>query len=383
MCKRMIDACVMCRNINAHLSMCGLYDSNKLPNAWLTEHAKKNKNNVKNTIKFMFCIQCKDKNTITDQPELDIHYKPVMDSIKSTVRVSYVGVVEVRNRFNGGIIFLDTQMESIMHKRLSLNAVDTKITNKPVVVVGTMIPKVQLKRVHKDSVTDIDIEEVMKSIENKPLTDKEVEEVINSEPVITKPAVSEIEEKPEVTASPEPIVESSSESESEVESEDDDDDDDDVETKKMEEKMSSTKGTATDQKIDEESSSSEESADEEDDDDSDDDDDDGDKTAAGTTTTTKDADTTSDMTMPEKETKEETDSSSSESSSESEDEKPAPVRRQPAARGRGQALARGGARGALGAAGRPPVQGRPQASADQQARARAQQRLQARGRGRA
>lgn len=167
MCKRMIDACVMCRRINTHLSMCGLYDSNKLPNAWLTEHAKKNKNNVKNTIKFMFCTPCSDKNTITAQPGLDIYYKAAMDSIKSMVRVSYVGVVEVRNRFNGGIIFLGSRMESIMHKRVSLNSVQTRITNKPVVVVGTMIPKVQLRRVNKDSVIDIDTDEVMKSISKK------------------------------------------------------------------------------------------------------------------------------------------------------------------------------------------------------------------------
>lgn len=166
MCKRMIDACVVCRGITPHLMMCGLYDSNRLPNAWLSDHAKKDKNNVKNTIKFTFCSSCTDKNDITTQPELDLHYKQSMESIKSTVRVSYVGVVEVRNRFNFGVIFLDQPMESIASRRLSLNRVIPRVTANPVVIVNTMVPRVELKRIDKKyGVIDTDeVEEFMNSI---------------------------------------------------------------------------------------------------------------------------------------------------------------------------------------------------------------------------
>lgn len=63
-----------------------------------------NKNNVRNTIKFTFCFACSYKNTIRTQPELDIHYKAARDSSTS------------------------------------------------VVLTSMMIPKVELRRVHKDIV---------------------------------------------------------------------------------------------------------------------------------------------------------------------------------------------------------------------------------------
>lgn len=41
----------------ARLIMCKSYNINKLPNAWLTEHAKSNRNNVRNySVKFMFYV---------------------------------------------------------------------------------------------------------------------------------------------------------------------------------------------------------------------------------------------------------------------------------------------------------------------------------------
>lgn len=159
----MIDASVICRSISAHMLLCALYDSNKPPNAWVTEHAKKDKNNVKNAVKFMFCFPRSSKNAITTQAELDIHYRMAMDSIKSTVRISYVGVVKVRNRFNSGVIFLDSVLELIMPRRLRLNPVLSMALNKPTMTTSVVIPRVELKKVHKDIAVNTSVGKAMEA----------------------------------------------------------------------------------------------------------------------------------------------------------------------------------------------------------------------------
>ncbi|KIW76895.1 hypothetical protein Z517_09339 [Fonsecaea pedrosoi CBS 271.37] len=47
------------------------------------------------------------RNMITTQPECDSHYKDAINYITHAVRVSYLGVTEVRNKIGHGVIFLD------------------------------------------------------------------------------------------------------------------------------------------------------------------------------------------------------------------------------------------------------------------------------------
>ncbi|OAP53931.1 hypothetical protein AYL99_11811 [Fonsecaea erecta] len=111
MCKRLIKACVICKGMTPVLVACKEYDPNRYPNTpvnvWLHNHAKSNRNNVRNSLKFTFCDTCKGMNTVTTQPECDNHYKDVVQYIIHVVRVSYLGVTEVRNKTGHGIIFLD------------------------------------------------------------------------------------------------------------------------------------------------------------------------------------------------------------------------------------------------------------------------------------
>ncbi|OAP53859.1 hypothetical protein AYL99_11881 [Fonsecaea erecta] len=77
MCKRLIKTCVMCNGMIASLVARMEYDPNRYPNTpinvWLHNHARTNRNNVRNSLKFMFCDTCKT-NTGTTQPQCDIHY---------------------------------------------------------------------------------------------------------------------------------------------------------------------------------------------------------------------------------------------------------------------------------------------------------------------
>jgi hypothetical protein len=90
-------------------------------------------------------VTCTHNNRILVQLDLDIHYKIAMESIMTMIKVSYVGVVEAKNRLNGGIMFLDRPMETITHRRLSLRSVPTIIMNTPVVITGVM-PRSELGR---------------------------------------------------------------------------------------------------------------------------------------------------------------------------------------------------------------------------------------------
>lgn len=97
-----------------------MFDTTKPPNAWLVTHIKNNKNNVKNTIKFMFCSKYINKSNVNSV------YKDAMESIKSIIRISYMGVIKVRNKFNSGIIFTDSNMPTVMSVRMNLNPVKAK-----------------------------------------------------------------------------------------------------------------------------------------------------------------------------------------------------------------------------------------------------------------
>ncbi len=115
MCKRLIEACPMCRKWTQSLGTCVQYDKDKKPNmfssGWFYEHGKRSK--VKNSIKFRFCDRCSTHNGISSQPECDQYYKRSMETCLSNIRQSYVGSIEIRNRMpirtegSFGVIFLD------------------------------------------------------------------------------------------------------------------------------------------------------------------------------------------------------------------------------------------------------------------------------------
>jgi hypothetical protein len=110
MCKRLISACIMCRVTTATFVVCKKYDPKKNPNifasGWMYEHAKANKYNVKNSVKFTFCDSCRSRNETTTQPECDRLYSSTILSMLSDMRSSYVGSTEVRNVIGSGIVFL-------------------------------------------------------------------------------------------------------------------------------------------------------------------------------------------------------------------------------------------------------------------------------------
>ncbi|OAG33773.1 hypothetical protein AYO21_12143 [Fonsecaea monophora] len=93
------------------------YDPNRYPNTpinvWLHNHAKANRNNIKNSLEFTFCDACKSRNMITTQPECDSHYKDAINYITHAVRLSYLGVIEVRNKIGQGVIFLDGNVSAL------------------------------------------------------------------------------------------------------------------------------------------------------------------------------------------------------------------------------------------------------------------------------
>ncbi|KAF4460187.1 hypothetical protein FALBO_13028 [Fusarium albosuccineum] len=106
-------------------------------NAWIYDHAKINKNNVRNCVKIMFCYVCSEINEYTTQPECDIHYRSSIEKIKSLVRLSYVGVVEVRNRCGVGIIFTDNDTFSADTLKVKLKPVATAMGSPNHTINGT------------------------------------------------------------------------------------------------------------------------------------------------------------------------------------------------------------------------------------------------------
>ena len=117
MCKRLINACPVCKKWEGNLSVCKEYNKDKFPNmfssGWFYEHAKRNVRNVRNAIKFVFCDKCREMNKILVQPDCDKHYQKEMESCAAMIRLSYVGTIEIRNRMSirnqisMGRIFLD------------------------------------------------------------------------------------------------------------------------------------------------------------------------------------------------------------------------------------------------------------------------------------
>ncbi|KAK3628864.1 hypothetical protein LTR56_015469 [Elasticomyces elasticus] len=98
MCKRLIQACPMSKNRTTNLTVCSAYDKNKYPNmfssGWFYDHARRNKSNVKNSIKYKFCNRCETKNKIYTQPECDQKYKKQIMSCVETIKDSFVGQIE-------------------------------------------------------------------------------------------------------------------------------------------------------------------------------------------------------------------------------------------------------------------------------------------------
>ena len=110
MCKRKIIVCPMCKAVERDLTPCKEYDKDKYPNmfssGWFYEHAKRNRNNVKNSVKLMFCTKCEMKNSIHTQPECDNYYGKQIKACVKMIESSYVGQVELRHRIGFGYIFL-------------------------------------------------------------------------------------------------------------------------------------------------------------------------------------------------------------------------------------------------------------------------------------
>ncbi|KAI0467030.1 hypothetical protein F4859DRAFT_518452 [Xylaria cf. heliscus] len=107
------------------------------PNVWINLHVKVDKSKVTNSIKFIFCVKCFGKNTVTDQAKCGLHYKSNINNIKNVVKVSYVGTIEVRIRIPSGVVFIEEVIETIKKKRLNLKIV--KIVIKPVMVPVRMM----------------------------------------------------------------------------------------------------------------------------------------------------------------------------------------------------------------------------------------------------
>lgn len=111
MCRRLILACVRCRNRSAKIDMCKEFDETKYSSAfsdgWLYRHAKEKKYNVRNSIKIMFCDRCAMKNEYKTQPACDIHYRTSIAALVGEIASCYIGTVDVRNRLGIGIVFLD------------------------------------------------------------------------------------------------------------------------------------------------------------------------------------------------------------------------------------------------------------------------------------
>jgi hypothetical protein len=111
MCRRRIIICPMCKVTQKDLSPCSAYDKEKYPNmfgsGWFNDHVKQNVNNVRNSIKLMFCTKCETKNTIYTQPECDAHYKKEIQCCFDLIKSSFAGKAEMRNRIGIGYIFLN------------------------------------------------------------------------------------------------------------------------------------------------------------------------------------------------------------------------------------------------------------------------------------
>jgi len=111
MCRRKIIICPMCKVTDKELVPCPSYDQEKYPNmfgsGWFNKHVKENVNNVRNSVKLMFCTKCTTKNKLYTQPECDNHYKKEIESCFTMIKASFAGKTEMRNRIGIGYIFLD------------------------------------------------------------------------------------------------------------------------------------------------------------------------------------------------------------------------------------------------------------------------------------